>query len=85
MKKVKLVVQVFKGKYDPTNKGLGIGAQARECIKAGYSFKETLELIKKRVPNTHFSARCFHWYKNHMRRDGLLPKWKAPKVTKKAA
>ena len=83
IKKVKVLVKSSIEKYDAATPNLGIGAQARECIKAGYNFQQTLEFIKQRVTHTGFSKRCFYWYRNDMRKKNLLPAYKAP--TKKAA
>jgi len=84
LKKVKVVVKASNEKYEAATPNLGIGAQARECIKAGYNFQQTLELIKKRVPATGFSKKCFYWYRNDMRKKGLLKSYVAPKKTKVA-
>jgi hypothetical protein len=74
-KKVSIVVKKFNGAYEPGNQNLGIGAQARECIKLGMNFQDTYKLIKARVPHTKFSKRCYYWYRSHLLMDGVkLPK-----------
>jgi len=48
------------------NKGPKVGVIARNAIKAGKGFEETLKLIKAQIPDTRFSKACYAWYKSHL-------------------
>lgn len=69
-KKVEVIVKKSDEKYDAAVPNLGIGAQARECIMKGFNFYATYELIKKNVPNTQFSKKCYYWYRNDLKKKG---------------
>ncbi len=48
--------------------GKGICEMARQSILKGKDFAETLKAIKKVHPGTHFSKKCYYWFRYHLRR-----------------
>jgi len=78
--KVEILVVKSNEVYDARTPNLGIGAQARECIKAGMNFQDTYALIKGRVPHTKFSKRCYYWYRSHLLMDGVKLPFKKQEV-----
>jgi hypothetical protein len=57
-----------------SRKGPNIGSVARESILAGASNEDALKSVMKAFPDCHSNLGCMAWYRNKLRRDGLLPK-----------
>ncbi len=57
-----------------SRKGPNIGSIAREAILAGASNEDALKAVMKAFPNCSSNLGCMAWYRNKLRRDGLLPK-----------
>lgn len=66
-------------KVSPKPSGEGIGATARRAILAGKSNAETLAVVKKAFPGCRSTLSGMGWYRNQMRKEGVL------KVTRAAA
>jgi len=52
--------------YPRAKNNSGVGKMAKECIKKGFNFQKTLEFIKSKVKDTHFSKKCYYWYRHHL-------------------
>jgi hypothetical protein len=57
-----------------SRKGTNVGSVAREAILAGASNEDALKAVMKAFPDCHSNLGCMAWYRNKLRRDGLLPK-----------
>jgi hypothetical protein len=57
-----------------SRKGPNIGSVAREAILAGASNEDALKAVMKAFPDCSSNLGCMAWYRNKLRRDGLLPK-----------
>jgi hypothetical protein len=82
----KVIADVAKAKPEPkakgksakpaagSRKGPNVGSIAREAILAGASNEDALKAVMKAFPDCHSNLGCMAWYRNKLRRDGLLPK-----------
>ena len=62
----------------------GVGEIARECIMKAMTFESTLKEVKKTHPDTHFSKKCYYWYRSDIKQKARIAgkEKDLPKATK---
>ena len=60
--------------YPRAKNNSGVGKLAYECINKEWDFQKTKDFILKKVPDSHFSKKCYSWYKYHLHKQSSIKK-----------
>ncbi len=74
-----------KGAKKRAEKTKGVGFVARRAILAGKTNAETLAEVMSAFPKCNSNAGCMSWYRNDLRKKGLLARADGTKATPPAA